>query len=112
MTLEILKDKRETIILKEELKHLLPKSTDGSKKDEGDDGTKAFLFQNLKRFQEELRRAFQMQRNHHLYLQSNLDFLKKENEQTALTVHCNSLLTKPCRKRSRSSKTRLVRRRK
>jgi hypothetical protein len=49
MALNILKDKRETIILKEEVKNLMPKQKEGSKKEESDDGTKTFLLQNLKR---------------------------------------------------------------
>lgn len=92
MALEILKDKRDTIILKEEIKRLLPKNVDGNKKDEEDDSTKSFLFQNLKRFQEELRKAFQMQRNHHLFLQSQLEYLKAENLETASKVLCRFAL--------------------
>jgi hypothetical protein len=86
MALNILKDKRETIILKEEVKNLMPKQKEGSKKEESDDGTKTFLLQNLKRFQEELSRAFHMQRNHHLFLQSQLEYLKNENLETATKV--------------------------
>ncbi len=90
MALEILKDSRETIILKEEIKSLLPKVADPSKKGESDDFEKTFLFQNLKRFQEELRRASQIQRNHHLFLQSQLEFLKSENLETVNKVLCKS----------------------
>lgn len=86
MALEILRDKRESIILRQEVKNLMPKNSDGSKKDEGEDGTKMFLLQNLKRFQDELRRAFQMQRNHHMFLQSQLEYLKNENLETSTKV--------------------------
>lgn len=90
MALEILKDSRETIILKEEIKSLLPKVADPSKKEDSDDFEKTFLFQNLKRFQEELRRASQIQRNHHLFLQSQLEYLKSENLETVNKVLCKS----------------------
>ena len=91
--MEIMKDSRETIILKEEIKTLMPKVADPSKKDESDDFEKTFLFQNLKRFQEELRRAFQMQRNHHLFLQSQLGYLKSENLETVNKVLCKFTLS-------------------
>lgn len=86
--MEILKDKRETIILKEEIKNMLPKQSENGMKD-SEDNTKTFLFQNLKRFYEELQRAFQMQKNHHSFLQSQLEFLKNENLETTSKTLCN-----------------------
>jgi hypothetical protein len=81
MSMDVMKDSRETIILKEECKNLNPKN-------HKEDKTKTFLMHNLKRFTDELRRAFRIQRNNHLFLQSQLEYLKNENLETANKVLC------------------------
>ena len=73
---EMLRDSRDIVVLKDEALSLHPD------KNGKDDKTKAFLFHNLERFVEELQRAYKLQKQTHVYLQQQIDYLKTENVDT------------------------------
>jgi hypothetical protein len=79
----MLKDSRDIVVLKDETIALNPE------KNGKDDKSKAFLLHNLERFVEELQRAYRLQKQTHVYLQQQIDYLKSENVDTTGKILSN-----------------------